>query len=141
MCRRSNSCRGSRSRGNTRSGVANSTRQEVSRCRRLPDHDRVGRNHRKCKLLAPRCAGGATRAEDLEAAGTRDPGWPIQLARRFLDAGACLIMIESEGITENVNSWRPDVPEEQLVPRISKPREHAIRGGQFNSPGGFSMPA
>ena len=55
-------------------------------------------------------AGGATRAEDLEAAGTRDPGWPIQLARRFLDAGAYLIMIESEGITENVKSWRTDVP-------------------------------
>jgi len=54
-------------------------------------------------------AGGATRAEDLEAAGTRDPGWPIQLARRFLDAGAYLIMIESEGITENVKSWRTDV--------------------------------
>ena len=55
-------------------------------------------------------AGGATRAEDLEAAGTRDPEWPIQLARRFLDAGAYLIMIESEGITENVKSWRTDVP-------------------------------
>lgn len=33
-------------------------------------------------------AGGATRVEDLEAAGTRDPEWPIQLAKRFLDAGA-----------------------------------------------------
>jgi len=55
-------------------------------------------------------AGGATRAEDLEAAGTRDPEWPIRLARTFLDAGAYLIMIESEGITENVKSWRTDVP-------------------------------
>lgn len=55
-------------------------------------------------------AGGATRAEDLEAAGTRDPEWPIRLAQRFLDAGAYLIMIESEGITENVTSWRTDVP-------------------------------
>jgi phosphosulfolactate synthase (CoM biosynthesis protein A) len=55
-------------------------------------------------------AGGATRAEDLEAAGTRDPEWPIQLAKRFLNAGAYLIMIESEGITENVKSWRTDVP-------------------------------
>jgi phosphosulfolactate synthase (CoM biosynthesis protein A) len=54
-------------------------------------------------------AGGATRAEDLEAAGTRDPEWPIQLAKRFLDAGAYLIMIESEGITENVKTWRTDV--------------------------------
>ncbi len=55
-------------------------------------------------------AGGATRAEELEAEGTRDPEWPIQLARRFLDAGAYLIMIESEGITENVKAWRTDVP-------------------------------
>jgi len=55
-------------------------------------------------------AGGATRAEDLEVAGTRDPEWPIQLAQRFLDAGAYLIMIESEGITENVKTWRTDVP-------------------------------
>ncbi|HEX7361729.1 MAG TPA: phosphosulfolactate synthase [Bryobacteraceae bacterium] len=55
-------------------------------------------------------AGGATRPEDLEAAGTRDPEWPILLGQRFLDAGAYLIMIESEGITENVKTWRTDVP-------------------------------
>jgi len=55
-------------------------------------------------------AGGATRAEELETEGTRDPEWPIQLARRFLDAGAYMIMIESEGITENVKQWRTDVP-------------------------------
>lgn len=55
-------------------------------------------------------AGGATRAEDLEAAGTRDPEWPIRLAQRFIDAGAYLIMIESEGITENVTTWRTDMP-------------------------------
>jgi len=55
-------------------------------------------------------AGGATRAEELEAEGTRDPEWPIQLGRRFLDAGAYMIMIESEGITENVKRWRTDVP-------------------------------
>lgn len=55
-------------------------------------------------------AGGATRAEELEAEGTRDPQWPIQLANRFLSAGAYMIMIESEGITENVKSWRTDVP-------------------------------
>jgi phosphosulfolactate synthase (CoM biosynthesis protein A) len=55
-------------------------------------------------------AGGATRAEDLEATGTRDVDWPIQLARRFLEAGAYMIMIESEGITENVKAWRTDVP-------------------------------
>ena len=55
-------------------------------------------------------AGGATSAEELEAEGTRDTQWCIQLARRFLSAGASLIMIESEGITESVRKWRTDVP-------------------------------
>lgn len=55
-------------------------------------------------------AGGGTQADDLARLGTRDVGWPIQLARRFLDAGADMIMIESEGITENVRSWRTEVP-------------------------------
>ena len=54
-------------------------------------------------------AGGATRTEELEAEGTKDPGWAIHLARRFIDAGGYLIMIESEGITENVRAWRTDV--------------------------------
>ena len=54
-------------------------------------------------------AGGATRAEELEAEGTKDPGWAISQARRLMDAGAYLIMIESEGITENVRTWRTDV--------------------------------
>ena len=54
-------------------------------------------------------AGGATTAEELEAEGTRDVGWAIAQARRFLDAGAYMIMIESEGITENVKTWRTDV--------------------------------
>jgi phosphosulfolactate synthase (CoM biosynthesis protein A) len=54
-------------------------------------------------------AGGATAAAELEAEGTRDPEWAIQQARRFLEAGAYLIMIESEGITENVKVWRTDV--------------------------------
>ncbi|MGZ5054150.1 MAG: phosphosulfolactate synthase [Methylobacter sp.] len=54
-------------------------------------------------------AGGATAAAELEVEGTRDPEWAIQQARRFLDAGAYLIMIESEGITENVKVWRTDV--------------------------------
>jgi phosphosulfolactate synthase (CoM biosynthesis protein A) len=54
-------------------------------------------------------AGGATTAAELEAEGTRDPGWAIAQARRFLQAGAQEIMIESEGITENVKVWRTDV--------------------------------
>ncbi len=54
-------------------------------------------------------AGGATATAELEAEGTRDPQWAILQAKRFLDAGAYLIMIESEGITENVKTWRTDV--------------------------------
>ena len=54
-------------------------------------------------------AGGATSAEALEAAGTQDPEWMIQQAKHFLDAGAYMIMIESEGITENVKHWRTGV--------------------------------
>lgn len=53
--------------------------------------------------------GGATTAEELEAEGTQDVGWAIRLARRHLDAGAYKIMVESEGITENVRSWRTEV--------------------------------
>lgn len=55
-------------------------------------------------------AGGATSVAELEAEGTRDPAWAISEAKRFLDAGAYMIMIESEGITENVKTWRTDVP-------------------------------
>jgi phosphosulfolactate synthase (CoM biosynthesis protein A) len=55
-------------------------------------------------------AGGATAAAELRAEGTRDPNWAIAQAKRFLDAGADIIMIESEGITENVDPWRTDVP-------------------------------
>ena len=54
-------------------------------------------------------AGGATAAAELEAEGTSDPGRAIDIARRCLEAGAYLIMIESEGITENVRQWRTDV--------------------------------
>ena len=55
-------------------------------------------------------AGGATVSAELKAEGTRDPSWAIAQAKRFLDAGAEIIMIESEGITENVDPWRTDVP-------------------------------
>ena len=55
-------------------------------------------------------AGGASAVEELEAEGTRDPEWAIAQAKRFLEAGAYMIMIESEGITENVKTWRTDVP-------------------------------
>ncbi|PLN82840.1 phospho-3-sulfolactate synthase-domain-containing protein [Aspergillus taichungensis] len=54
-------------------------------------------------------AGGDTAEADLEAIGTSDPSKLVNLGRRFLDAGVERLMIESEGITENVRSWRTDV--------------------------------
>ena len=53
-------------------------------------------------------AGGASAPEELEAEGTRDVNWAIEQAKRFLSAGAYLIMIESEGIAENLKTWRTD---------------------------------
>ncbi|KUM64221.1 hypothetical protein ACN42_g2846 [Penicillium freii] len=60
-------------------------------------------------------AGGDTPASGLEAIGTSDPGKLVNLGRKFLAAGVNRLMIESEGITENVKSWRTDV-----VSRIMK---------------------
>lgn len=54
-------------------------------------------------------ANGATSTAELASEGTRDPELAIAQARRFLEAGAYMIMIESEGITENVTQWRTDV--------------------------------
>lgn len=54
-------------------------------------------------------AGGSTSSAELEEQGHRDVEQAIQQAKRFLDAGAYMIMIESEGITENVKVWRTDI--------------------------------
>jgi phosphosulfolactate synthase (CoM biosynthesis protein A) len=54
--------------------------------------------------------GGATSVAELEAEGQQDPSWAIERARRFLEAGASMIMVESEGITENVPQMRTSVP-------------------------------
>ena len=54
--------------------------------------------------------GGATTVAELEAEGQQDPAQAIGRARRFLEAGAYMIMVESEGITENVPRMRTDVP-------------------------------
>jgi len=53
-------------------------------------------------------AGGATPAAELAAEWTRDAQWVIKRTKACLDAGAQIIMIESEGITENVEEWRTD---------------------------------
>ncbi len=59
-------------------------------------------------------AGGTTSAAELEAEGAQDPSWMISQAKRFMDAGAYMIMIESEGITESVNTWCTGVPAEVI---------------------------
>jgi len=54
-------------------------------------------------------AGGASPEAELAAEGTRDPRPAIRQARRYLEAGASMVMLESEGITENVKAWRTGV--------------------------------
>lgn len=56
-------------------------------------------------------AGGDTEAGGLEGlGGASDPSKVVNLGRRFIkEAGVERLMIESEGITENVRSWRTDV--------------------------------
>jgi phosphosulfolactate synthase (CoM biosynthesis protein A) len=58
-------------------------------------------------------AGGDARVADLESAGTSDVGGLIDAGKRLIDAGVEMLMIESEGITENVKSWRTGTLPEQ----------------------------
>ncbi len=55
-------------------------------------------------------AGGDTAKGELESEGTLDTDYAVKQAKRFVDAGAYMIMIESEGITENADPWRTEVP-------------------------------
>ncbi len=55
-------------------------------------------------------AGGGTVQQELVTEGIQDPEWAINQARKFINAGAYMIMIESEGITENIQPWRSDIP-------------------------------
>ncbi|AGN01615.1 hypothetical protein L593_08350 [Salinarchaeum sp. Harcht-Bsk1] len=54
-------------------------------------------------------AGGASDPEELEREGQQDPQQAIEEGRRHLDAGADHLMVEAEGITEEVREWRTDV--------------------------------
>jgi len=54
-------------------------------------------------------AGGDTEAAELESIGTSDPSKIVDIGKKFIDAGVERMMIESEGITENVKAWRTDV--------------------------------
>lgn len=55
-------------------------------------------------------AGGDSTTEELRAEGLQDVEYAVSQAKRFVDAGAYLIMMESEGVTENANPWRVDIP-------------------------------
>ncbi|ASW54156.1 phosphosulfolactate synthase [Plantactinospora sp. KBS50] len=55
-------------------------------------------------------AGGTSSVDELAAEGTGDPSWAVRRARRAFDAGANLVLLESEGVTEQVRTWRTDVP-------------------------------
>lgn len=73
--------------------------------------DRVHANGMKAKpeLGIQFGAGGDTDASALEEFGTSDPSRVIDVGRKFIDSGVERLMIESEGITENVKTWRTDV--------------------------------
>src|SRR5262249_6152294 len=73
--------------------------------------EKVVKNNMKAKpeLGIQFGAGGASSVAELEAEGTKDASWLIHQGKLCLDAGASIIMIESEGITESVATWRTDV--------------------------------
>jgi phosphosulfolactate synthase (CoM biosynthesis protein A) len=54
-------------------------------------------------------ADGDTEASAPEEVGTIDCSKIVDLGKQFIDAGVERMMIESEGITENVKTWRADV--------------------------------
>ena len=58
---------------------------------------------------SPRSAQGELRVSNAFEQGARPIEWLIAQAQRLFDAGVELIMIESEGVTENVGAWRTDV--------------------------------
>lgn len=73
-------------------------------------------------------AGGASDPEELERQGQQDPAQAIAEGRRHLDAGAELLMVEAEGITEEVVEWRTDVAYEIA-------NEFGIENLVFEAPG------
>lgn len=55
-------------------------------------------------------AGGTSSIAELESEGSADAGWAVNRAKKALEAGADMIMLESEGVTEQVTNWKTDVP-------------------------------
>jgi phosphosulfolactate synthase (CoM biosynthesis protein A) len=54
-------------------------------------------------------AGGTSDSATLAAEGTGSVSFAIQRGRAALEAGADLVILESEGVTESVKTWRTDV--------------------------------
>ena len=73
-------------------------------------------------------AGGDTAAASLQEMGTSDPGKVLGMGRRFIEeCGVERIMIESEGITENVDGkWRTDVIQKIMGEVGGLPREKVM---------------
>ena len=76
-------------------------------------------------------AGGASSIEALEAEGTRDIGQAIELAKRHLDAGAHMLMIESEGIYAN----GAPTSSPRSCPSLGSSRSCSRRPTRTSSPG------
>lgn len=66
-------------------------------------------------------AGRGTSNEHADREAYEDVELLIKRAERFLEAGADMIMIESDGLTQNVPSWRTDVLAE-IVGRLGLER-------------------
>jgi phosphosulfolactate synthase (CoM biosynthesis protein A) len=54
-------------------------------------------------------AGGGSSVRQLEDESARDADQAIRMAERYLELGIPLVMVESEGVTENVTTRRADV--------------------------------
>jgi phosphosulfolactate synthase (CoM biosynthesis protein A) len=54
-------------------------------------------------------AGGSSSIEQLEAEPARNADQAIRMAERYFGLGIALVMVESEGLTENVRTPRSDV--------------------------------
>lgn len=55
-------------------------------------------------------AGGTSTEGALNRAGQIDVGWAVRCAEQCIEAGAPMVMLESEGVTESVSEWRTEVP-------------------------------
>lgn len=76
---------------------------------RLVEHVQKGGLLAKPEIGVQFGAGGTNTIAQNEAAGISDPASAIEIGKRCLDAGAYMLMIESEGITESVATWRTEI--------------------------------